>query len=75
MILAGLIFLVWEYKYQSLIFLSLGFSLFIVGVLFTLVQFNQIAETIFRVSFIFWLVGIGKALFEYRKTEINKDRD
>lgn len=66
-ILGGLIFLAWEYKYQSLIFLTIGFLLFILGILFTIVQFDQTAETIFRVSFIFWIVGITKALFEYRK--------
>ena len=66
LILLGLIFLTWRKRGKSLTILVTAFSLFTIGVALTLIQFNQTAETLFRLSFIFWMVGITKSILEYR---------
>lgn len=66
LILMGLIVIVLYYRKKSSFFLKIGLVLFLIGVTFTVINLIFVAETIFRISFIFWLVGIIKALQEYR---------
>src|SRR3989344_1930960 len=62
-----LVYLSWAYKWQALSFFLISMPIFLTGVFFTFVQLIFVAETLFRIWFIFFTMGIIKALFEYRK--------
>lgn len=67
-ILFLLIIGVWILKRNSNFILYPAFMLFLVSAILTVLGFRNFAETLMRVSLIFWIVGIVQALFEYRKS-------
>lgn len=69
MILLGWLFLTWNFKWKSSVSMSVGFILFVSGAFFTTFGFRDHGETVMRLSFIGWMVGVAQALVEYRKNE------
>jgi hypothetical protein len=47
--------------------LKVAFVLFLVSALLTILNIKDLAETVMRVSFIGWLIGLFQALREYIK--------
>jgi hypothetical protein len=70
LILFGWIFLIWQFKWPSRFSFILGFILFIIAALFTTFLERNLGETIMRTSFIFWLVGTGQALQEFKRQNV-----
>ena len=69
MILFGWIGLIVNYKWSSSTSLVPALALFILGALLATIGFREIAETVMRISFIGWMVGITQALVEYKRNE------
>lgn len=66
-LLIGWVFLIINSKWGSSASLIPAFFLFILGAGVAIIGLKGVAESIMRVSFIGWLVGITQALIEYRK--------
>jgi len=71
MILLGWLFILFNFKLESEASFILGFVTFVFAAIFAILGLRLIAETVMRVGFIFWLVGMGQALIEYQKTQNN----
>lgn len=52
--------------------LLVAFSLFLVAAILTVLNLQNLAEPIMRVSLIGWIIGIFHALIEYKKSQLNK---
>lgn len=72
MIFLGWIFLIFKFRWKSSLSLLSAFILFIIAAILAIFRLNTAAETVMRVSFIGWMVGIGQALLEYRKEHDKK---
>lgn len=70
LILIYLLFASFVWKLKADLLLGFGFISFVFGsVLSSLFPALTIGETIFRFSLIFWTVGVGLALIDYKKNE------
>jgi len=66
-ILLSWIAIIWFSKKTSNFAFYPAFILFLISAVLTVVGLRSLAEPIMRVSFIGWLIGIFKALIEYKK--------
>ena len=69
LILIGILFGVWSYNKKSGFTFKSALTLFIIGAIFTVINIQNFAEVIMRISFVFLLVGIGQSLIEYNQSE------
>lgn len=67
-ILIGWIFLIYSFKFKSKPIFAISFILFLFSALLTTINLQSFAETIMRISFIGWIIGLVRALIEYKKT-------
>lgn len=65
-VLFGWLGLIYWFKWGSSASLTPAFILFIIAALLTTVGLRGIGETVVRISFIGWMVGIVQALVEYK---------
>ena len=56
-----------RFKLDSEKTMKIALILFVMGAVLTTIGLEKIAETLFRISFTGWIIGIGQALIEYRK--------
>lgn len=54
-------------RWDSGVSLKIAFVLFLISAALTVLTLSSVAETVMRVSFIGWLIGIFQALIEYIK--------
>lgn len=69
LLLFGWVWVVSSNKIKSFKSLYIGLILYVVASFLTLLGLENIAETIFRISFLGWLIGIVQALVEYKKNK------
>lgn len=69
MVLIALIFIVTKGKYTSSLVFKIALYLFIIGAILKILTIHILAETIFRLSLVAWLVAIIQAFFEFLKTD------
>ena len=67
LILIGWIFAILKLNFQSFVSLSVAFILFVFSAMMVILDFKELGETIMRISFIGWLVGLSQALIEYKR--------
>jgi len=67
LILFAWIALIKLYKFESGLLMAIAFALILTSLILAIIGLPSIGETIIRISFIGWLVGIVQALLEYRK--------
>lgn len=65
-ILLGWLYLIWKFRLTSSFSFKIGLGLFVIAALFTILRLLWLGETIMRLSFIGFLIGIIQALLEYR---------
>lgn len=63
---------IWQFKWGCSVTLIFAFVLFVIAAAFAIFGLRGVGETVMRVSFIGWLVGIGQALVEYKKENDKK---
>jgi len=67
LIFIGWIFSVLKFKLSSAFTFISAIALFILAAITRIFNFNDVAETFMRVSFIGWMIGIIQAVVEFRK--------
>lgn len=72
MIFLGWIFLALKFRWDSSYSFLPAFILFLIAAILATFGLNAVAETIMRMSFIGWLVGMGQALVEYKREHDKK---
>ena len=68
LILFSWVAVIWFSKKTSNFAFYPAFVLFIIAAVLTVFGLRSLAEPIMRISFIGWLIGIFKALMEYKKS-------
>lgn len=68
-LLLSLTYSIWAFKLSSRKILLFSMYGYILGALFSLINLNNLAEGVFRSTFIGFLVGIVCVLIEYRRSE------
>lgn len=68
-LLLSLTYSIWAFKLSSRKILLFSMYGYILGALLSLINLNNLAEGVFRSTFIGFLVGIVGALIEYRRSE------
>ncbi len=71
-ILVGWIYLIWKLRLTSSFSFKAGLFLFVISTIFTILRLLLVAETIMRLSFIGFLIGIIQALIEYKRLNVKK---
>lgn len=66
-ILVFTIFMIWNFKFGSGFILWVSFSIFILSALFTSIGLRSIGETLMRVSFLGWIIGLIQSMAEYKR--------
>jgi hypothetical protein len=66
----AVVYLISRYKVSSGTCLKTALVLFVPGSVFTVVGLPSIAETLMKISLIFWLIGLIMALVEYRNNNL-----
>lgn len=67
-ILFAWVAVMWFSKKTSNFALYPAFVLFLISAVLTVIGLRSLAEPVMRISFIGWLIGIFKALIEYKKS-------
>lgn len=67
LLILGVVLMWWIFKLASSLTLSGAFAIFVIAALFSIFGEKEVSETLMRVSFVGWLVGLGQALIESKK--------
>lgn len=66
-ILIFTIFIIWNFKLGSGFILWVSFSVFMLSALFVIIGLRSIGETLMRVSFLGWVIGLIQSMVEYKR--------
>lgn len=67
-ILVFTIFMIWNFKLGSGFILWVAFLIFMLSALFVSIGLRSVGETLMRVSFLGWIIGLVQSAVEYKRT-------
>jgi hypothetical protein len=71
-LLLGWVYIVYRFKIKPQISIVFGLSLYVSGIIISVLGFNELVEFLFKLSYISWIIGLISALVYYKTRLSNK---